>query len=47
MVLIWPRCPGRNRTKIGRFRFLTSFGSAMYGMHLALGNIETYFMENV
>ena len=29
-----------NRTKIGRIRFLTCFGSAVSGMHLALGNIE-------
>ena len=34
--------PDHNRTKIGRFRFLTYFGSAMYDMHLASGNIEKF-----
>ena len=34
--------PDHNRIKIGRFRFLTYFGSAMYGMHLASGNIEKF-----
>ena len=32
--------PDHNRTKIGRIRFLTYFGSAMPGMHLLLGNID-------
>ena len=32
--------PDHNRTKIGRIRFLTYFGFAMSGMHLASGNIE-------
>ena len=31
-----------NRTKIGRIRFSTCYGSAMSGMHLALGNIEKF-----
>ena len=34
--------PDRNRTKIGHFRFLTYFGSAMYSVHLASGNIEKF-----
>ena len=34
--------PDHNRTKIGRFRFLTYFSSTMYGMHLALGNIQKF-----
>ena len=34
--------PDHNRTKIGCLRFLTYFGSAMYGMHLASGNIEKF-----
>ena len=34
--------PDHNRTKIGRFRSLTYFGSAIYGMHLASGNIEKF-----
>ena len=29
-----------NRTKIGRIRFLTYFGSTMSGMHLLSENIE-------
>ena len=29
-----------NRTKIGRIRFLTYFGLAMSGMHLAFRSIE-------
>ena len=44
--------PDLNRTKIVRFKFLDYFGSAMYGMPLASGNIEknflkTYFIKNV
>ena len=31
-----------NRTKIGRIRFLTYFGFATSGMHLASGNIEKF-----
>ena len=42
MVLLWSRRPGHNRPKIGRFRFLTYFGSAMYGIHLAAGNIQEF-----
>ena len=32
----------RNKTKTGAIRFLTDFGSAMPGMHLASGNIEKF-----
>ena len=34
--------PDHNRSKIGRLRFLTYFGSAVYGMHLASENIEKF-----
>ena len=34
--------PGHIRTKIGRIKFLTYFGSAMSGMHLASENIEKF-----
>ena len=32
-----------NRTKIGRIKFLSYFGSAMSDIHLASRNIEKYF----
>ena len=32
-----------NKTKIGRVRFLTYFGSRMSDLHLASGNIEKFF----
>ena len=32
--------PGHIRTKIGRIKYLTYFGSAMSGMHLASENTE-------
>ena len=31
-----------NMTKIGRFRFLAYFLSAMYGIHLASGNTKKF-----
>ena len=34
--------PDHHRTKIGRIRFFTYFGSAMFDMHLASGNIEKF-----
>ena len=34
--------PDHNRTKIGRNSFLTYFGSAMFDLHLASGNIEKF-----
>ena len=34
--------PEHNKTKIGRIRFLTYFGSVMSDMHLASGNIEKF-----
>ena len=34
--------PNHSRTKIGRIKFLTYFGSALSGMHLASGNIENF-----
>ena len=43
--------PDHNRTKVGRIRFLTCFGSLMSDLHLASRNMEkislkTYFMDN-
>ena len=34
MLLFWSRRPGHSRTKIGRNRFLTYFGSAMSDIQL-------------
>ena len=34
--------PDHNRTKIGRIRFLTYFGSAMSDLHLTSQNIEKF-----
>ena len=34
--------PDHNRTKIGRIRFLTYFGSAMSDLHLASENKEKF-----
>ena len=45
-VLLWSSfdrdVPDHNRTKLGRFRFLTYFDFAMPGMYLASGNIEKF-----
>ena len=35
-------CLDHNRTKIGRIRVLTYFGSAMSDIHLGSGNIEKF-----
>ena len=34
--------PDYHRTKIGRIKFLTYFGSAISGMHLASGNMKNF-----
>ena len=39
--------PDHNRTKEGRIRFLTCFGSLMSDLHLASRNIEKNFPKNL
>ena len=42
MMLFGRDVPDHDRTKIGRVRFLTYFGSAMSDLHLVSGNIEKF-----
>ena len=39
--------PDHNRTKIGRIRFFTYFGSAMSDIHLASENIEKFPQKHI
>ena len=47
MVLFRSRRPGPYRTKIGRIRFLTYFGSALSDMQLESGKIEKNLQKSI